>query len=328
MAGYTHYAFRNLLRLFGGVDLIATEMISARSFTEMEARRRDLPSRLYGIKDEARPLTVQIWDNNPETLSFFANRLASEYKVSVIDLNFGCPARQIAGKNESGAYLLQYPERIGDIVRRVVGAAAGTPVSAKIRLGRTRDTVNAADVAQAVEDAGAVSLTVHGRTAADMYRGKADWDEIAKIKPKLRTIRLIGNGDIGSAEEALFRLRNYPVDGVMIGRGCVAKPWVFRQIKQSLTAGETALQEPSGQEMSRIVAVHLAALRQQFTESVALALIRKMMCRFISGLPGARKFRNDICAVKSADAFMTLVNRQWGVDNKYPITDNKADSAE
>ncbi|MDR3183271.1 MAG: tRNA-dihydrouridine synthase, partial [Planctomycetaceae bacterium] len=230
---------------------------------------------------------------------------------SVIDLNFGCPAKQIAGKNESGSYLLQYPERIGDIVRHVVQAAAGTPVSAKIRLGRTRDTINAVDAAQAVEDAGAVSLTVHGRTAADMYRGKADWDEIAKIKPKLRSLRLIGNGDIRSAEEAVFRLRNYPVDGIMIGRGCIAKPWIFRQIRQLLADETEPPKEPAGQDIVRIIGIHLAELRKQFTESIALSLIRKTLCRQVAGLPGARKFRNGICSVKNADELMTAVRQIW-----------------
>ncbi|MDR2705937.1 MAG: tRNA-dihydrouridine synthase family protein, partial [Planctomycetaceae bacterium] len=171
MAGYTNYAHRELLRMFGGVDLIATEMVSARSFVELEMRGSELPSRLWGVRDEPRPLSVQIWDNNPDTLSQLAQRLALEFKVSVIDLNFGCPAKQIAGRSGSGSFLLQFPDRIGNIVRKVVEAARPVPVTAKIRLGRTRDTINAIDVAQSIEDAGAAGLTVHGRTASEMYHG-------------------------------------------------------------------------------------------------------------------------------------------------------------
>ncbi|GHT24648.1 tRNA-dihydrouridine synthase [Planctomycetales bacterium] len=306
MAGYTHYAFRELLRFFGGVDLIATEMISARSFVELDIRGADLPNRLWGIKEERRPLAVQIWDNNPDTLEEFARRLAEEYKVSVIDLNFGCPAKQIAGKSASGSFLLQFPERIGDLVNRVVKAANGVPVTAKIRLGKTRDTINAADVAQAVEDAGADGLTVHGRTAADMYRGKADWEEIAKIKPKLKKIRLIGNGDITTVEEAVFRLQSYPVDGIMIGRGCVTEPWIFRQIRQTLN-GERADTKPAGEQIYRIIAGQFSVLNRQFKESVALALLRKMCSRYSDGHTGARKFRNALCSAKTSEAFLKTV---------------------
>ena len=250
MAGYTNYAYRELLRLFGGVDLIFTEMVSARSFAELEIRGLEPPSRLWGIREEPRPLAVQIWDNDPDTLASFAHKLAFDFNVSNIDLNFGCPAKQIAGKSASGAFLLQFPERIGDIVRKVVDAAKapnGTalPVTAKIRLGRTRDTINAIDVAQAVESAGAAGITIHGRTAADMYRGNANWEEIAKVKSKLRSVPLIGNGDIRTVEEALFCIHHYPVDGVMIGRGSIAKPWLFRKIARALR-GEPAEAEPSG----------------------------------------------------------------------------------
>ena len=153
MAGYTHYAHRELLRMFGGVDLIFTEMVSARSFAELEKRGLDPPSRLWGIREESRPLAVQIWDNDPETLAALAHKLAFDFKVSSVDLNFGCPAKQIAGKSASGSYLLQFPDHIGDLVRRVADAARPVPVTAKIRLGRTRDTINAIDVAQAVESA-------------------------------------------------------------------------------------------------------------------------------------------------------------------------------
>ena len=316
MAGYTNYAYRELLRMFGGVDIIFTEMISARSFAELEARGLEPPSRLWGIREEARPLSVQIWDNDPDTLAHFAHRLASDFNVSNIDLNFGCPAKQIAGKSASGAYLLQFPERIGDIVQKVVDAAKapnGTalPVTAKIRLGRTRDTINAIDVAQAVESAGAAGITIHGRTAADMYRGEANWEEIAKVKPKLRTIPLIGNGDIKTVEDAMFRIRNSPVDGIMIGRGGIAKPWLFRQIAQTLR-GEPADIEPSGQQISEMINQHFVVLQRQFSEQAALTLIGKTVCHYATSKPGARKFRNDVCTARDAETFFRAVQEFFG----------------
>ena len=311
MAGYTNYAYRELLRLFGGVDLIFTEMISARSFAEIEARGLEPPSRLWGIREEARPLAVQIWDNDPDTLASFAQKLAFDYKVSAIDLNFGCPAKQIAGKSASGSYLLQFPERIGDIVRKVAEAAKPVPVTAKIRLGRTRDTINAIDVAQAVESAGAAGITIHGRTATDMYRGEANWEEIAKVKTKLRSIPLIGNGDIKTVEDALFRIRHEPVDGIMIGRGSIAKPWLFRQIVQTLR-GEPADAEPSGQQISEMIRRHFDVLQRQFNERAALVLIRKTVCHYATSQSGARKFRNDVCTAKDTETFFRTVYDFFG----------------
>ena len=311
MAGYSNYAHRELLRFFGGIDLIFTEMVSARSFTELEQRGMEPPSRLWGIREEPRPLAVQIWDNDSETLANLARKLAFDFQVSTIDLNFGCPAKQIAGKSASGSFLLQFPERIGDLVQKVVASARPVPVTAKIRLGRTRDTINAIDVAQAVESAGAAGITIHGRTATDMYRGQADWDEIGKIKPKLHRIPLIGNGDIKTVEDALFRIRNYPVDGIMIGRGGIAKPWLFRQIAQTLR-GEPVDAEPSGPDICNMIRQHFAVLQRQFNEHSALFLIRKAVCHYADAKPDARKFRNDVCSAKDAEFFFGVIQDFFG----------------
>jgi tRNA-dihydrouridine synthase B len=306
MAGYTNYAYRELLRMFGGVDLITTEMVSARSFVELDRRGSELPSRLWGVRDEQRPLAVQIWDNNPDTLSLLAQRLALEFKVSVIDLNFGCPAKQIANRSASGSFLLQFPDRIGDIVQKVTAAAKPVPVTAKIRLGRTRDTINAIDVAQSIENAGAAGLTVHGRTAAEMYHGNANWDEIAAIKSKLKSIPLIGNGDIRTVDEALFRIKNYPVDGIMIGRGSIERPWIFRQIAQALR-NEPVDSEPTTKEIRNIIVKHFNLLKQQFNEHTALFLIRKTVCHYAINRSGAKKFRNEICSAKEPALFFQLI---------------------
>ncbi len=311
MAGYTNFAHRELLRMLGGVDLIATEMVSARSFVELDSRGLDHPTRLWGVKDEPRPLCVQIWDNDPDSLAEFAHRLACDFKVSVIDLNFGCPAKQIAGRSASGSFLLQFPERIGEIVQKTVLAAAPVPVTAKIRLGRTRDSINAVDVAQAVEDAGAAGLTVHGRTAADMYSGKADWEEIARIKPHLKVIPLIGNGDIRSAEDALFRLRNFPVDGIMIGRGGIDRPWLFRQIRQALD-GEPVDPEPTTRELRALISRHYEMMKRRFDDHITMILLRKTVCHYAVGRPGARKFRNDICTAPNESAFFQLLDDFFG----------------
>ncbi|MFZ5829606.1 MAG: tRNA dihydrouridine synthase, partial [Planctomycetota bacterium] len=210
MAGFTTFAFRHVLRTLGGCGLPTTEMFSARGLRHIEARGGSLPDRLWGVADEPRPLVVQIWDNDPATMASVGRRLATELGVSVVDLNFGCPVPDVALKAESGSYLLRSPERVGQIVSQVAAACAPTPVTAKIRLGVSRSAVNAAEVAQAVEEGGGAAVTIHGRTAADMYRGRADWDAIARVKDYLRRIPLIGNGDLTTAEAAVSALARYP----------------------------------------------------------------------------------------------------------------------
>lgn len=307
MAGYTNYAYREILRRFGGVGLIATEMVSARSFAYMDDQGDDHPQRLQGVRDEPRPISVQIWDNDPDTLARLAGVLAHEYRVDVIDLNFGCPAKQIAGRSASGSALLRDPARVGKIVAEVVRAADPVPVSAKIRLGVARDRINACEVARAVEEAGAAALTVHGRTASDMYRGNADWDEIAKIKPHLRRIPLIGNGDIRSVDEALARLRDTPVDGIMIGRAGLGRPWIFRQIAQALR-GEPVDPEPTLREQRELLLEHYVLVRERFGPELAVVLMRKYACDYSTGKPGARLFRSKISRAGSEEEFRATVD--------------------
>ena len=314
MAGFTNLAYREILRMFGGVGLIATEMISARSFVYKEARGEDAPSRLWGIREEARPLSVQIWDNQPETLAYFAEMLARDYRPSVIDINFGCPAPAIAKNSASGSYLLKTPEKVGAIIERVVQAAAPIPVTAKIRLGWTRDSVNATDVAQAVEGAGASALTVHGRTAQDMYRGTADWDAIAAIKPSLKRIPLIGNGDIRTPEQAVERLRQYPVDGIMIGRAGLEKPWLFRQIAQILSGCEMSL-DPTLREQRDLLLQHFDMVRQQVGTDKAVILMRKYAPCYSKGKRGARQFRTAVCMARSESEFRQSVNELFPTDD-------------
>ncbi len=176
MAGFTNYAYRQVVRHFGGVGLQATEMICARGFLWMEREEETYPDRLWGVADEPRPLAVQIWDNDPETLAAVGAKLAHDLKVSVVDINFGCPVKQVTVKAHSGSYLLRCPATVGKIVERVVRACEPTPVTAKIRLGCTRNNINAIEVATTVESAGAAAITVHGRTAQDFFTGCADWD--------------------------------------------------------------------------------------------------------------------------------------------------------
>jgi tRNA-dihydrouridine synthase B len=306
MAGFTNYAFRQIVRQLGGVGLPATEMISARGFLHMEARDHELPDRLWGVRDEPRPLAAQIWDNDPENLAAVGARLAREFQVSVVDINFGCPVRDICERAKSGSYLLRDPDRVGRLVARVVEACRPTPVTAKIRLGCTRDTINAIDVAQAVEDAGGAAVTVHGRTAKDLFRGSADWDAIAQIKPRLRHMPLVGNGDLRTADQVAEAFRRYGVDGVMIGRGALSRPWLFRQAQAAL-AGQPVPPDPTLDQQRELLLEHYRKIVERFGVERGTVLMRRYACCYAHGQPGARLFRMAISTVTTEDEFRSVV---------------------
>lgn len=309
MAGFTNYAYRQIIRQFGGVGLPATEMVSARGFLQLEARSDDFPDRLWGVKEEPRPLAVQIWDNNPEHLARVGARLAHEFQVSVVDINFGCPAKEIT-QAKSGSYLLRDPSLVGEIVARVVEACRPVPVTAKIRLGLARDAINAIDVAQAVEDASGAALTVHGRTVQDMYRGKADWDAIAQIKPHLRRIPLIGNGDLTTAGAVVDVFRRYDLDGVMIGRAALYRPWLFRDV-QAMLAGRPAPPEPTLDQQRALLLEHYDLIVEHFGESKGTVLMRKYACCYAQGRPHARQFRVEVTHASTRAEFLDVVQNHF-----------------
>jgi tRNA-dihydrouridine synthase B len=310
MAGYTNYAFRQIVREYGGVGLQATEMVSARSFVWLDANECDSPDRLWGVKEEARPLAVQMWDNDPETLARVGQRLAHEYGASIVDINFGCPVKDVTERAHSGSYLLRYPERIGQIVERVVKACAPTPVTAKIRLGCSRDRVNAIEVAKVVESAGAAALTVHGRTAADFFKGNADWERIAEIKPHLTRMPLIGNGDLDTPQKVVAAFARYAVDGVMIARACLGRPWLFTQSAAALR-GEPIPPDPSLEEQRACLLRHYELVCQRFGEEKGTLLMRKFACNYATGLPGARFFRTHAAKVSTREEFLEVVDRYF-----------------
>ena len=374
MAGFTNFAYRETVRALGGCGLPALEMISARGFVSQKERigEESELDRLRGVAEEPRPLAAQVWDNDPDKLAMVGAKLAHEYRVSVVDINFGCPAHDVAGKAQSGSFLLRDPDRVGRLVERVVRACAPTPVTAKIRLGIAKSqnrksethvksdtkcdveynsdveyndieyntdsneksnghaTIHersqqddgdflygnrANEVAVAVEQAGASALTVHGRYAQQMFSGTADWDAIAAVKASLNKIPLIGNGDIDSPEKAVDVLKRYPVDGVMIGRAAIGRPWLFRQasellLEESKRSSEWILSIPIERERA-ILFQFCERMIQQFGEERGIVMMRKFACRYGSGRRGAREFRREIGPIRSLEAFQKLVEKTF-----------------
>ena len=310
MAGFTNYAFRQIVREFGGTGLQATEMVNARGFVWLDEHDCEHPDRLWGVKDEARPLAVQIWDNDPETMAKVGKRLAGEYGVSVVDINFGCPVKQVTEKAHSGSYLLRDPARMYAIISRLVEACYPTPVTAKIRLGCTRKTMNHIQIAQTVERAGASALTVHGRTAEDFFRGSSDWTKIAEIKEHLQRIPLIGNGDLQTPEQVVHAFQNYNVDGVMIARAALGRPWLFSQAAAAL-AGQPIPPDPSMDEQRACMLRHYDLVVQRFGSNKGTLLMRKFACCYAQSKHGARHFRTHVAHVETPEQFYEVVDKYF-----------------
>jgi tRNA-dihydrouridine synthase B len=308
MAGYTNFAYRQMAREFGGAGLQATEMVHARGFLEIDLRRGTFPERLWGVREEPRPLAVQIWDNDPEALAAVGARLAHEFHVSVVDINFGCPVKKVTEGAKSGSYLLRWPDRVGTIVRRVVEACHPVPVTAKMRLGCTRDSINAIEVAQAVEAAGAAALTVHGRTAQDYFSGQADWQRISDIKPHLKRIPLIGNGDLDTPQKVVDVFARWNIDGVMIARAALSKPWLFRQAQAALR-GEPIPPDPTLDEERELLLHHYDLVRGRFGDHDGTILMRKFACCYAQGRHGARAFRTNVVHTTTPGEFIEVVER-------------------
>lgn len=313
MAGFTNFAYRQVVRGYGGVGLQATEMVNARGFVWLDEHDCEHPDRLWGVREEARPLAVQIWDNEPETMAKVGRRLVEDYQVSVVDINFGCPVKQVTQKAHSGSYLLRHPDRMFAIISQLVAACHPTPVTAKIRLGCTRNNMNATEVAQVVEQAGASALTVHGRTAEDYFKGSADWERIAELKQYLKRIPLIGNGDLDSPEKVLYAFQNYSVDGVMIARAALGRPWLFAQSAAALR-GEPIPPEPTLAEQKVCMLRHYDLVVSRFGVQKGTHLMRKYACCYAQGKPGSRNFRSLVAQVATPEEFYRIVEETFPKD--------------
>ena len=225
MEDVTDIGFRHLCKRFGA-SMVYTEFVSA----EALVRSVNATLRKLTISDEERPVGIQIYGRDVESM-VEAAKIVEQVKPDVIDINFGCPVKKVAGKG-AGAGMLQNIPLLLDITREVV-KAVNTPVTVKTRLGWNHDQLVICDLAEALQDCGIQALTIHGRTRAQMYTGDADWTLIGEVKRNPRIhIPIIGNGDIDSPESARRAFDDYGVDAVMIGRATFGRPWIFQDIRE------------------------------------------------------------------------------------------------
>jgi tRNA-dihydrouridine synthase B len=302
IAGFTDAIFRRIVRDLGGCGLMFTEMIGAGTWM-LSPRQR--PERLEGVEAEPRPLGVQIWDREPEMIYAAARGLAA-MDISVIDLNFGCPKKRIMGKHAAGAALLRDAQTVGRLVNAAVRGAGTVPVTAKIRIGPSLTASTAPDVARAAEDNGAVAVTVHGRSADENYDTPCDLDKIAEVVRAVR-IPVIANGDIRDADSALRALRETGAAGVMVARGALSRPWVFREITAALR-GEPIPPAPTAAEQKASLLRHHAAMVDRHGDPWGTIYMRKFACRYLQAAPGTRAFRDAVTRAADAADFRSIVH--------------------
>lgn len=285
LAGYGDVAFRRLCRE-SGASLTVTEMVSCKGLVYGNEKT----TFLLRTSPAERPSCVQLFGSDPDSF-YKAVSLPELQAFDIVDINMGCPVPKITKCGEGGA-LLRDSQRAADIVRACVAASGGRPVTAKMRIGYGENERCGVSFAGALQEAGVCALTVHGRTVAQGYAGRADWDEIARIARAV-SVPVLGNGDIVSREQAIRAMRDYGMAGVAIGRGAVGNPAVFA--------------ENNSQPLHEIMLRHLAYALQYFPERVAVTSLRKHFCHYLAGRSGTKALRLALTSACSADEIRKLI---------------------
>lgn len=281
MAGVTDKTFRRICREHGA-GLVCSEMVSAKGLHYNDKKT----AALMDITGES-PCAIQLFGSEPDIIAEAVEK-AMAFGPDIIDINMGCPAPKIVGSGD-GSALMKDPPLIGRIVRAAVGAAA-VPVTVKLRKGWDAD--NALDCARIAEENGAAAVTIHGRTRAEFYGGRADWDVIRRVKAELK-IPVIGNGDIFTAQDALDMLDYTGCDAVMAARGAQGNPWLFTQADELLTLGETRTY-PTPKERLEAALDHAERLVEAKGETRGVKEARKHIAWYVKGMRGAAAIKSEI----------------------------------
>ncbi|MEY4436645.1 MAG: hypothetical protein RL100_109 [Actinomycetota bacterium] len=304
MAGITNTAFRRLCREFGG-GLYVSEMVTSRALVE----RTEESLRLVGHHESEDIRSVQLYGVDPKTISDAVTMLVAEDMADHIDLNFGCPVPKVTRKG-GGAALPWKQDLFASIVKAAVKAAGDIPLTVKMRKGIDADHLTYIEAGKAARDAGVAAVALHGRTAADYYSGNADWSAIATLREALPDVQVLGNGDIWSAGDAIRMMRETGVDGVVVGRGCLGRPWLFGDLQAAFDEYERDpnsnaaidLIQPTLGEVADAFKRHGELLTEFFdTEAHACRDIRKHVAWYFKGYPVGGEFRAALAQVESLD---------------------------
>ena len=309
MAGVTNTVFRRLCKDLGA-DVLTTEFVSAEGILH----RNERTSRYLEFQPDERPLGVQLFGADPDRLAEAAKAVIDWVAPDFIDLNFGCPVNKVVSRNGGSALLKDCP-LLASVARSVVAAAAGLPVTAKIRIGWDSRSVNATETARILEGEGISRLAVHGRTKEQGYSGEADWDVITDVVQAVQ-IPVIGNGDIDSAAVALARWRQSGVAGIMIGRAAMNHPWIFREIRAAFADQGSDIVTLA--DKWTFIEGHCAKEIEWWKgqEAQAMKSMRARLMAYTRGLPGGARLRERLQRVETLDGL-----RQIGSDH---IAENTA----
>ncbi len=300
-------SFRKICKTYGA-DLMYTEFISA------DGLIRDAHKSLRKLEIDAieRPVGIQIYGREVDAM-VQAAKICEEAQPELIDLNFGCPVKKVAGKG-AGAGLLQNLPLMLEITREVVKSVK-IPVTVKTRLGWDDNSKPIVELAEQLQDTGIAALTVHGRTRAQMYKGEADWTLIGQIKENPRMhIPVIGNGDVTSPEIAKQNFERYGVDAIMIGRAAIGRPWIFRDVKHYLQTGEL-LASPTVAERVALIKQHLNYSLDWKGEKTGILELRKHLSNYFKGLRDFKQTRLQLVTETEPDKILEILDQiveRWG----------------
>ena len=300
MAGVTNAPFRRLCRRFGA-GLYVSEMISARALCEGNEKTDKLAS----FAPDETPRSLQLAAVDPVYAREAVARLVGQGRVDHIDLNFGCPVRKVT-RNGGGGALPWKRNLYRRVVRAAVAAAGDVPVTVKFRVGIDDDHPTYLDAGRIAEDEGVAAVALHGRTVAQLYAGHADWSTIARLKEAVTSIPVLGNGDIWEADDALAMMNRTGCDGVVIGRGCLGRPWLFGQLAAAFT-GRPVPEPPTVSEVVAIMGEHARLLVDWFGPHTGIREFRKHTAWYLKGYPVGGEIRGRLGRVESLDQLDELL---------------------
>ncbi|MGD0312174.1 MAG: tRNA dihydrouridine synthase DusB [Acidimicrobiales bacterium] len=278
MAGVTNIAFRRLCRAFGA-GLYVSEMITARALVEGNAKTLGMAA----FADDEPVRSLQLCGVDPKVMGRAVDRLVAHIGVDHIDLNFGCPAGKVT-RQGAGAALPVHRTLYRSIIGAAVGAAGSVPVTVKLRTGVDDGHQTFLEAGRIAEDEGVAAVTLHARTAEQLYSGSADWGAIAELKAALTSIPVLGNGDLWEATDALAMMAETGCDGVVVGRGCLGRPWLFRDLADAL-AGRATRPPPALGEIVDMMRTHAELLAGLFGEELGVRQFRKHSGWYLTGFP-------------------------------------------
>ncbi len=295
LAGVTNKAYRTLMKEMGA-DIVVTEMISINGLKHNNRRTFDM----FDFGEDEKPYGIQIFGENPENY-VLASELAKEHNPEFVDINVGCPVKKIAGHGAGSALMKDVP-KLAKIIQTTKKGLGDIPLSIKIRTGWDDTCKNFIEVGKMAEENGVDFITLHGRTRAQMYEGKADWQAIKELKEALK-IPVIGNGDIKDVESFRERVEFSGVDGVMIGRGAVENPFIFHNIKTGSNSADW-----SYDKRKEIIFKHFEYLQKYNPKLPPVTFMRKHIAWYLKGIPGIKKFRAEIYNTKDLDQLISMID--------------------